>query len=115
MPAIILQNHEAEMLGALLISGAEELADGQTRDCVLTGVPRNPALLDDPLCVVVQENKHVEFPATIARQGQDIGISVPIRPDLVVAVRLAPDRTGEWLVEDERGLSPGKCILAGKT
>lgn len=78
MPAIVLQNAASELLGFLLLAGNEAIAGGQKRDCVLTGVPRNSTLLDDPLSLVIQENKNVEFNATIRERGDDVEALVMI-------------------------------------
>jgi len=114
MPVIALQNGDAENLGFLLVAGDAPLAAGQTRDCILTGVPRNSALLEDPLSVVIQENKNTEFPIAVHGDGGGVELRVLIGEGVALLLRLAANGAGEWVVQDAQKLAPGRCLLAAK-
>ena len=99
MPAIVLENSAGEMLGFLLLEATPPLDDGEVlSDCVLTGIPAQPGLFNDPLSEFIQDNKSVEFQSTIKRVGQQLSIFIQVDDQKSLRLAFQGMHVGTWQV-----------------
>lgn len=111
MPAIVLQNEKAEQVGFLLVAGKETLEKGdESRNCLFTGVPLTPELMEDALCDFVQTRKNEEFLAKIEIGADGVMVRIETHDDWTAVVQLP---VGKWgVVHPTDGEVWGQCVLA---
>jgi len=115
MPTIVLQDTNDALLGFLLVAGDDTvLKSGGKRDCVFTGVPKDPALFDTPECSFVQEHKNTEWFVTVVmtRHGPQLQIALP---GWLFLSTLSPSGVGEWnAIREGADKLAGNCQLVKK-
>ena len=111
MPAIVLQNEKAEHVGFLLVAGKESLESGdETRNCLFTGVPLTPELMEVALCDFVQTRKNEEFVARIEAGADGLMVRVDTPDDWTAVIQLPG---GKWgVVHPTDGEVWGLCVPA---
>jgi hypothetical protein len=115
MPAIALNTSQRQLLGFLLLAGAEGLGEGPShRDAIFTGLPADASLFDTAESMFIQENKNHEFPCAVANNQLLTRIQVNIAPDAMFKCEISEIGEGPWWAE-VRGttVASGICIFAG--
>ena len=111
VPTIVLNTGDDQLLGFLLIAGHDPISSGTNkRDCVFTGVPRDPALLELPASQILQTHKNQEFELTLEFDQSVIGLSVLLSDMLSFCARIAETKSGSWyFVEGDSPTDVGRC------
>ncbi len=113
MPAIVFMTDRRELLGFML-TAATTLDDGTVTDYVLTGIPKDPALLATPLSRLIQEHKNTEFQATIQIQNGVTSLSSDLQDGWNISVRVLPDGSGTVNAENRSGDALSGCCAVAK-
>jgi hypothetical protein len=113
MPTIVLETDRSELVGFLLVAGASELNVGvDSRDGILTGFPKDPALLEHPLADTIQRYKHVEFQLASTRGVDETRISGSLPGHFEIEVVLSADGVGTWRMCEGGTSVIGTCRCA---
>ena len=76
MPAIKLMNDELELLGFMLLATEDPLSSNMQYDCIMTGPPQNPALIETSLCKMIQERKNIEFALKVSNGFEQFSVEL---------------------------------------
>ncbi len=92
--AIVMLTEANEMIGFLMFASEYSIFDemGWEGHCIFTGVPKEPAVMDNPLCNYLQSNKNIEFNAKIISSND--GYSLTIKR--LLTAKLSNDLKGSW-------------------
>lgn len=113
MPTIVLNTGNDELLGFLMIAGNDPVSSGaKKRDCIFTGVPKDPSLLDLPASNFLQMNKNQEFGVALEFDQSVIGLSISINNMLSFQATIAETDDGSWyFIDGETPTEIGRCKL----
>ena len=113
MPTIVLNTSNDELLGFMLIAGADSIVSGPNeRDCVFTGVPKDPSLFELPASELLQANKNQEFVLTVEVSETVTKLSVSLSNVVSFCATLVETKGGSWyFVDGDVATEVGRCKL----
>ena len=96
-----------------MIAGNEPVSSGaKVRDCIFTGVPKDPSLLELPASNILQMNKNQEFRVALAFDQSVTGLSISINNMLSFQASISETGDGSWyFVDGESPTEIGRCKL----
>ncbi len=101
MPTIALQDRNNELLGFLLVAGDDTVFEsGGKRDCVISGVPKNPTPFDTPECAFLQDRKNTEWSVNVAKTESGTQLQIAM-PGWLFLITLSSEGAGEWFAVRE--------------
>ena len=110
MPAITLLSAEGSLLAFVLIAGNEELAEGSdTRECILTGTPQDPADFDHPISIVRLKHLHTEHQAKVRLESESLHLEIELAESGILDIALPDMSNGTWKLTGEAGQTEGSC------
>lgn len=108
---IAMLTDDKELMGFVMLAGEGDAFSGASweGDCILTGVPKNPEVLSDPLCEFFQSNKNEEFPVTVASSAGGFVVSI----SGLLSAELNQNLAGVWGPID--GDLRGHCLVPNRS
>jgi hypothetical protein len=109
--AIVMMTEENKMIGFLMFASEKTVFSdmGWEGHCIFTGVPKEPEVMNNPLCQYLQNNKNIEFNAKVI--STEAGYSLIIKR--LLSAELSKNLKGSWSpIDKEYG---GLCFVPNAT
>ena len=104
-----------EHIGFFLFEGEAFDFNSWEGGCIFTGVPKEPSILDDPLCEYLQNKKNIEHKAFITKTNFGFNVQIKNELGLVVEAELNEEKKGRWLPSEIHNTElKGFCFAPNK-